>query len=84
MKRGFEEAEKAFLKSALSLNGDIKDPSGSCAIVVLIVDDMCYVANVGDSRGIMSGSHGKKLFPLSIDHKPNDEKELKRIKSNGG
>jgi serine/threonine protein phosphatase PrpC len=45
---------------------------------------MCYVANVGDSRGIMSGSHGKKLFPLSVDHKPSDEKEMKRIKSNGG
>ena len=45
---------------------------------------MCYVANVGDSRAIMSGSYGKKLFPLSRDHKPNDPKELKRIESNGG
>ena len=32
----------------------------------------------------MSGSHGKKLFPLSVDHKPSDPKEMKRIKGNGG
>ena len=26
---------------------------GSCALVVLIVGDMCYIANVGDSRAII-------------------------------
>lgn len=60
------------------------DKSGSCAIVVLIVEDMCYVANVGDSRAILSwyfwiflhysySEEGKKIFPLSRDHKPSDE-----------
>ncbi len=56
LKRGFRAAEEAFLKQALNANGTVKDKSGSCAIVVMIVGDMCYVANVGDSRAIMSGA----------------------------
>lgn len=32
----------------------------------------------------MSGNQGKKLFPLSRDHKPSDKQERKRIQDNGG
>jgi protein phosphatase 2C family protein 2/3 len=60
------------------------DKSGSCAIVVLIVGEMCYVANVGDSRAVLSGENGKKAYPLSLDHKPTEEVEKKRIKEYGG
>jgi protein phosphatase 2C family protein 2/3 len=28
--------------------------SGSCAAVVMIIDEMIYIINVGDSRAIMS------------------------------
>ena len=58
--------------------------SGSCAIVVLIVGEDCYVANVGDSRAFMSTDHGKRIVPLSLDHKPEEESETKRIEANGG
>jgi serine/threonine protein phosphatase PrpC len=44
----------------------------------------CYVANVGDSRAIMSSQWGKKLFLLSRDHRPNEEYENQRIVQNGG
>ncbi len=45
---------------------------------------MCYVANVGDSRALMSGDGGKRIFPLSRDHKPCDDLERKRIIEGGG
>lgn len=58
--------------------------SGSCAIVVLIIDRNCFVANVGDSRAIMSMEHGRRTIALSNDHKPNCPSEKSRIESNGG
>lgn len=51
------------------------DKSGSCAIIVLLVENAVYVANVGDSRAVMSAAGGQKLFVLSRDHRPNEESE---------
>ena len=65
-------------------NIQIVDRSGSCAIVVLIVGDMCYTANVGDSRAIMSMNNGTVVKALSRDHKPSDINEYNRIVKNGG
>lgn len=45
---------------------------------------MCYIANLGDSRAIMSADEGSKIYVLSRDHKPTDEIEEHRITSNGG
>ena len=45
---------------------------------------MCYCANTGDSRAIMSSNGGEKLLLLSTDHKPEDIIESKRIVGNGG
>lgn len=64
--------------------GEIIDKSGSCAIVVITIGDKCFCANVGDSRALLSGSGGTKIYPLSRDHKPNDELERKRIIEGGG
>lgn len=51
---------------------------------MLIINDICYVANVGDSRAIMSADNGETIYGLSIDHKPTEEVEMKRITENGG
>lgn len=74
------KAEKCFLEMAemeAQRTGDfsVLDKSGSCAICVMIIEDKCYVANVGDSRAIMSAEGGNKIFALSRDHKPTDDVE---------
>ena len=76
---GFIYAEKIFFKNYTGL-----DASGSCAIVVLIIENRVYIANVGDSRAILSAKNGTKFYPLSRDHRPGDEKEYKRILDAGG
>ena len=63
--------------------GDI-DRSGSCAIVILIIDDMCYCANTGDSRAVLSANGGKTVYSLSEDHKPTEENEMDRILNSNG
>lgn len=77
---GFLTAEDIFLKYSLSN----KCNAGSCALIIIIIEKKCYVANVGDSRAIMSGNNGEKLYVLSRDHRPTDEKEYKRVIDAGG
>ena len=82
---GFAKAEKAFMDKIYDpKTNTLNDKSGSCAIVVLIVQDMCYVANVGDSRAVLSSEEGRRVYPLSLDHKPGDDGEAKRIRDAGG
>lgn len=52
--------------------------------LMFIVDDICYIANVGDSRALMSADGGNYSIALSRDHKPNDDLETKRIIEGGG
>jgi protein phosphatase 2C family protein 2/3 len=51
LKQAFKQAEDEFMRQNLV---KIRERSGSCGIVVLVVDDTVYLANVGDSRAILS------------------------------
>ena len=80
---GFNICENKFMSLIYSDNKYI-DPSGSCALVLLILNDICYIANLGDSRALYSCNDGKKFFQISRDHKPNDPIEKNRIYKFGG
>jgi len=51
---------------------------------VLIVGEVCYTANVGDSRAVLSSNGGQDVIALSRDHKPSDVDEYNRIIKAGG
>lgn len=97
--QGFKEAEETLLVKLMSCTLNIKakqrqqamdgntkkhDTSGSCALVLLIVNQECFVANVGDSRALLSVASMSRYYSLTNDHKPDDGIEKKRIEENGG
>lgn len=58
-------------------------PSAGCTANFIVVrQNKIYVANIGDSRSVLS-EEGKAV-PLSDDHKPNKQNEKDRIEKAGG
>lgn len=51
MKEGCARAETIFQKRNLQ---SVRDKSGSCALVILINENRAIIANVGDSRALLS------------------------------
>jgi len=56
--------------------------SGCTAVTMLTKDNTMYCANSGDSRAVLS-ERGQAV-PLSFDHKPSNEEEMRRIRAAGG
>ena len=55
VKTGAEKTEKDFTNFiAVGSNGKITDKSGSCALLLLVVEQDVYVVNTGDSRALTS------------------------------
>lgn len=78
IKKGFLEIDET-MRHEESLKDEM---SGATAITVLMRGQTLYANNVGDSRAIAC-INGTALA-LSVDHKPSDEKERKRIVDAGG
>lgn len=56
--------------------------SGTCAVVAYVQGTTLVVANVGDSRSVLSV--GQRAVALSVDHKPARPDERERIEALGG
>ena len=81
---GFEKADEIYLNNYSMVNGQLKDNSGTCGLILLIINNEVYIGNVGDSRCIGSFNNGKLQRDITRDHKPNTIYEKERILANGG
>eukprot|EP01017_Pseudomicrothorax_dubius_P028716 TRINITY_DN342_c0_g2_i1.p1 TRINITY_DN342_c0_g2~~TRINITY_DN342_c0_g2_i1.p1 ORF type:complete len:304 (-),score=102.59 TRINITY_DN342_c0_g2_i1:987-1898(-) len=61
---------------------DFESMAGCTGNVVLIIKDVIYCANAGDSRSVLCDAG--KAVELSEDHKPDNPDENKRITTAGG
>jgi serine/threonine protein phosphatase PrpC len=80
----FEKIEKDFFNKNKGKEKEEIDKSGSCALVCIMTENKIFIANIGDSRAIMSINNGTKIKQLTVDHKPNNIKEYERVIKNGG
>ena len=78
-----QKIEEDFFKQKCSDNLEESDKSGSCALIAVIFDNKIYIANIGDSRAIMSMNGGVKIKQLTTDHKPENIKEYERAIKTG-
>ncbi|KAL7721327.1 Protein phosphatase 2C [Entamoeba marina] len=60
----------------------IANGMGCTCVVVLIVDNILYCGNAGDSRGVLLKNNN--VIALSEDHKPTLQSEIDRITAAGG
>jgi len=82
LKRAFRHAERDISKST-DIDANF---SGTTCVMVFQIGEKIICANVGDSRAIIVKTKNNELDiqPLSIDQKPDDPEESKRIIENGG
>lgn len=74
----FEFTDTEYLKQ----NDNASRDDGCTAVTAVVVGDRLLVANVGDSRAVLSRQG--KAMAMSIDHKPNTREERTRIEDAGG
>ena len=77
----FTNLDNLYVQTALKKNLKF---SGSCSVTAMIIDNTLHIINLGDSRIISSQNRGKKINPLTTDHKPDLPSEFSRIIQSGG
>jgi len=58
--------------------------SGACVLISLIIDEFIYVANLGDSKLMISYNNCEYHKILTTTHNLENENEKKRVEKNGG
>ena len=85
----FEDLHEQFLQVVKDSPGGVMDESGTTATVLFVTHKSVVIANVGDSRAVLSVGSTKDpdtmmAMPLTVDHTPGLLDERKRVESLGG
>ncbi|CDW75013.1 protein phosphatase 2c containing protein [Stylonychia lemnae] len=83
-KNFFEKIENAFNEEKESDYDAKIDKSGTCATILMFINRVCYIGQIGDGRCVVSKDLSQNIMQVTRDHKPNDPIEKERIVSNGG
>ena len=59
------------------------EKQGTTATVVVVIGNLLFCLNVGDSRAVLGTSEGETIR-LSTDHNPYDSEEATRVLNNRG
>lgn len=85
----WKDPKVAIQKAYLNTDGIILEnapdlgPGGSTAVTAILIDSKTlYVANVGDSRAVISKAG--TAFQMSVDHEPGNSTERGKIEEKGG
>eukprot|EP00359_Climacostomum_virens_P000200 CAMPEP_0204896420 /NCGR_PEP_ID=MMETSP1397-20131031/153_1 /ASSEMBLY_ACC=CAM_ASM_000891 /TAXON_ID=49980 /ORGANISM="Climacostomum Climacostomum virens, Strain Stock W-24" /LENGTH=367 /DNA_ID=CAMNT_0052064023 /DNA_START=111 /DNA_END=1210 /DNA_ORIENTATION=- len=81
LRHTFRKVDKQFLDTVQSktTKASTPDRSGASVIVLIVVEDSCYIASLGNCRAVMSGGKGSRSYNLYREHTLNDEIEKKRV-----
>ncbi|EAS07106.2 protein phosphatase 2C containing protein (macronuclear) [Tetrahymena thermophila SB210] len=81
LRAAFKSAESKLKSSGIDYSN-----SGTCSIAIFIQKNICYIANLGDSRAVLFRQTNKEklAIELSYDHKPTRPDERERIIRSGG
>lgn len=90
IQKAFQESFKTADTTLLEECREKKQDDGSCSISVLVRGDVCWVANLGDSKAVLGREKtirtetAVRPMALSEDHSPLLVKERERIQKAGG
>ena len=83
IKIAIDITEERFLSNeAIDEKNELKDSSGSCGIILIVKNNKCIIANIGDSRLVVIKN--KSIDFVTMDHKPDSIIEKSRIELAGG
>ena len=78
--RIFRNMDSEFIRKA----EDIERRDGSCALTLFLFEGRIIIANTGDCRALASIRNGQEIRQLTVDHKPENKEEQKRVLDKGG